>query len=148
MHGSLWQVGEMSLVLALVKEVVEAEAMVEMVAVVAPPAGMCMPATTVPFGKDVVTAPRDMSGSCRKIAGGPADSAAATNVSTRGPAVVIGRARSTANVGMSVTCVQIAENPVILAAKYNVQHRSHPLNLNLLALICLYYGKLFIMRRC
>ena len=108
MHGLLWQVGEMSLVLALVKEVVEAEAMVEMVA---PPAGMCMPATTVPFGKDVVTVPKDMLGSCRKIAGGPADFAAATHVSTKVPAVVIGQARNTANIDMSVTCMQIARNP-------------------------------------
>ena len=141
MHGSLWQVGEMSLVLALVKEVVEAEAMVEMVAVVAPPAGMCMPATTVPFGKDVATAPKDMSGSCRKIAGGPADFAAATNVSTKVPAVVIGQARNTANIDMSVTCMQIARNPATLAANYNVQHYE-------LAGTYLSYGKVFTMRWC
>ena len=141
MHGSLWQAGEMSLVLALVKEVVEAEAMVEMVAVVAPPAGMCMPATTVPFGKDVVTAPRDISGSCRKIAGGPADFAAATHVSTKVQAVVIGRARNTANIDMSVTCMQIARNPATLAANYNVQHYE-------LAGTYLSYGKVFTMRWC
>ena len=122
MHGLLWQVGEMSLVPALVKEVMEVEAMVEVAAVVAPPAAMCMPATTVPFGKDVATAPRDMSGSCRKIAGGPADFAAATHVSTKVPAVVIGQARNTANIDMSVTCMQIARNPATLAANYNVQH--------------------------
>ena len=107
----------MSLVLALV----EVEAMVvSMAAVVVPPAAMCITATTVPFGKGVVTAPRDMSGSCGKIAGGPADFAAATNVSTKVPAVLIGRARNTANVDMSVTCVQIARNPAMLAANYNL----------------------------
>ena len=108
-----WLAMGTSLALAQVKVVLMA---VEAAVVGDPLVAMCMMTTTAPRGNAMVIAPKNTLLSCKITARSHAG-CAATDVSTRGLAALIGQGKTTAPVDMSGTCAPTARNPAMSDAK-------------------------------